>query len=290
MKKQLGFIGLGKMGMHMVLRLRPKGWKVIGFDVDPKVSEVPTLKNLVSQLSTPRILWLMVPAGKPVEKTLQGLSKFLERGDTVIDGGNSFYKDSVRRAKKLKARGIHFLDVGVSGGPVSIALGKFAIMAGGEKRIYERCKPIFQDLSDTSSGYMGKSGAGHFVKMIHNGIEYGMMQSIAEGFSILKKSPFKLKLKDVAEIYNQNSIIASRLVAWAKQGFEKYGEDLNKASGSVAHTGEGEWTVKTAKKLKVLAPIIEGSFKFRVESHKSPSYTGKILSMLRAVFGGHRIK
>ena len=292
MKKEIGFIGLGKMGFHMVSRLRKKGWKVVGFDVDSKISDMPSVQKLVEHLLAPRIVWIMVPSGKPVEETIfgkQGLAKFLQKGDIIVDGGNSYYKDSISLAEKLKKLGIHFLDVGVSGGPVSIKLGKFAIMAGGEKETYKNCRPIFQDLSKTPSGYMGKSGAGHFVKMIHNGIEYGMMQSIAEGFSILKKSSFNFTLKDVAEIYNHNSIITSRLVAWAKEGFEQYGQDLNKASGSVAHTGEGEWTVKTAKKLRVPAPILEGAFKFRVESHKSPSYTGKILSMLRAVFGGHKI-
>lgn len=289
MKKEIGFMGLGKMGFHMVSRLRKKKWKVVGFDIDSKISDVASIQKLVLRLSVPRIVWIMVPSGKPVDDVLRELTPCLDRGDIVIDGGNSYYEDSTRRAKKLKKLGIHFLDVGVSGGPVSIKLGKFAIMAGGERETYKKCRPIFQDLSDTASGYMGKSGAGHFVKMIHNGIEYGMMQALAEGFSILKKSSFKLKLKDVAEIYNHNSIITSRLVGWAKEGFEQYGEDLNKVSGSVAHTGEGEWTVKTANKLRVPVSIIEGAFKFRVKSQKNPSYTGKILSMLRAVFGGHKI-
>jgi 6-phosphogluconate dehydrogenase len=137
---------------------------------------------------------------------------------------------------------------------------------------------------------MGESGAGHFVKMIHNGIEYGMMQALAEGFSILKKSPFRFRLKDVAKVYNQNSIISSRLTSWLQEGYEKYGEDLKAASGTVAHTGEGEWTVKTAKELGIPTPTITGAFDFRIQSKKKPNYTGKILSMLRAVFGGHRIQ
>jgi 6-phosphogluconate dehydrogenase len=290
--QNIGFIGLGKMGGHMAARLKSKGWNVVGFDVDPKLSDVSSLRELAEHLNHHKIIWLMVPAGKPVDETLfgkQGLVKFLQRGDIVVDGGNSYYKDSLRRAKKLKQRGVEFLDIGISGGPVSIQLGRFAIMVGGEKRIYEKCKPLFHDLSDTSPGYMGKSGAGHFAKMIHNGIEYGMMQALAEGFSILKKSPFRFRLKDVAKVYNQNSIIASRLTSWLQEGFEKYGEDLKTASGTVAHTGEGEWTVKTAKELGIPIPIIKGAFGFRIQSKKKPSYTGKILSMLRAVFGGHRM-
>ena len=162
-------------------------------------------------------------------------------------------------------------------------------MVGGEKRIYARVLPLFRALSDTQSGYMGKSGAGHFAKMVHNGIEYGMMQALAEGFSVLKKSPFTFRLYDVANVYSQNSIISSRLVNWLKEGFKKHGENLSKASGTVDHTGEGEWTVKTAKELKVSVPVIMGAFNFRIQSKKNPSFAGKILSTLRAVFGGHKI-
>lgn len=289
MKKEVGFIGLGKMGKPMAQRLQKKDWKVVMFDKVTR-GNARSIEELSSKLASTRIIWLMVPAGKPVDNVLQKLASLLARGDIVIDGGNSYYKDSMRRAEKLKGRGIHFLDVGVSGGPVSIQAGKFAIMVGGEKRIYEKCKPIFRDLSSTPSGYMGKSGAGHFVKMIHNGIEYGMMQALAEGFTILKKAPFKFGLKQVAKVYNSNSIITSRLVGWLQEGFEKYGDDARKASGSVDHTGEGEWTVQTAKELKTPAKVIEDAFQFRVKSKKNPSYTGRVLSMLRAVFGSHSIK
>ena len=291
MKKQLGFIGLGKMGRPMVSRLKRKGWTVATFDKYAK-GNVSSLAELAEKLSSPRIVWLMVPAGKPVDDALfskQGVIHVLKKGDIVIDGGNSFYKDSTRRAARLKKKGIHYLDTGISGGPVSIKQGKFAIMTGGEKKVYEKVKPLFRALSDTRSGYMGKSGAGHFAKMIHNGIEYGMMQALAEGFSILKKSPFRFKLKEVAGVYSQNSIITSRLVHWMREGFEEYGEDLKKASFAVSHTGEGEWTVKTAKELKVSTPVIKGAFNFRIQSKKNPSFTGKILSTLRAVFGGHKI-
>ena len=288
MRKQIGFIGLGKMGKPMVARLVSKGWKVLAFDVSGK-GNVKTIEEMIQRLKKPRIIWMMVPDGRPVDQVLRSMSSFLSRGDIVIDGGNSFFKDSVQRSLKLKKRGIHYLDTGISGGPISIKQGRFAIMAGGEKKVYEKVKPLFRALSDTQSGYMGKSGAGHFAKMIHNGIEYGMMQALAEGFTILKKSPFRFHLKEVVDVYSQNSIITSRLVSWLKEGFEEYGEDLKKASGIVAYTGEGEWTVKAAKELKIDIPIIKGAFRFRVRSLKNPSFTGKILSTLRAVFGGHKI-
>ncbi|MBI2641964.1 MAG: NADP-dependent phosphogluconate dehydrogenase [Candidatus Wildermuthbacteria bacterium] len=247
------------------------------------------MKELALRLKSPRVVWLMVPAGRPVDEVLQALTPFLQKGDIVVDGGNSFYKDSLRRGAKLARRGISFLDVGVSGGPVSIRAGKFAIMVGGNKRVYTKVRPLLNDLSDTQAGYMGKSGAGHFAKMVHNGIEYGMMQALAEGFAILKKAPFRFRLQDVAKVYNSNSIVTSRLVGWLEEGFRIYGEDLKKASNKVSHTGEGEWTVKTAKQLKVPVPVISEAFKFRVRSAKEPSFTGKILSTLRAVFGGHKI-
>lgn len=288
MKKEIGFIGLGKMGKPMVQRLQKKGWRVVTFDKTIK-GNARSIKDLASKIVSPRLIWLMVPAGKPVDEILKELMPFLKRGDVIVDGGNSFYKDSVKRAAKLARKGIHYLDVGVSGGPVSIRIGKFAIMVGGEKRIYQKLLPLFKVLSDTPSGYMGQSGAGHFAKMVHNGIEYGMMQSLAEGFAVLKKAPFGFRLKDVAKVYNSNSVITSRLVGWLEEGFLLYGEGLKKASTKVSHTGEGEWTVKTAKELKVPVPIIEGSFKFRVKSARKPSFTGKVLSTLRAVFGGHKI-
>lgn len=301
MKKEIGFVGLGKMGMAMVYRLLKKKWCVVVYDINPQASlnakrkgavEATSPKELAESLFPQKIVFLMVPAGKPVDQALfgkQGLMHVLKKGDIVIDGGNSFFKDSYRRAARLKKKGIYYLDTGISGGPVSIKQGKFAIMVGGEKRVFEKIQPLFRALSDTIPGYMGKSGAGHFAKMIHNGIEYGMMQALAEGFSILKKSSFNFHLQDVAQVYSQNSIITSRLVNWLKEGFEEYGEDLKKASFDVAHTGEGEWTVKTAKELKIPVPVIKSAFNFRIQSKKNPSFTGRILSTLRAVFGGHKI-
>jgi len=273
----------------MVQRLQKKKWRVETYDVSGK-GTVKSLRDLVAALARPRVVWIMVPAGRPVDTVIAGLTKYLQNGDVVIDGGNSFYENSVKRGKKLAQKGIFFLDAGVSGGPGTVRLGKPAIMVGGERRIFKKMEPLFSTLTRRESfGYMGKSGAGHFVKMVHNGIEYGMMQAMAEGFTIMKKSPFGLDLLEVARVYDNGSVIESRLTGWMKSGYKKYGQELKEAVGSVQHTGEGQWTVKTAKKLKVPVPVIKASFDFRVESKKKPSYTGKILTMLRNQFGGHSV-
>lgn len=298
----IGVIGLGKMGANLSRRLLSKKWKIVGFNRTPEATkELETegligaysLDELVGKLSKPRTVWLMVPAGKPVDEVIfgvNGLVNLLDKGDIIIDGGNSFYKDSVVRYKKLKKLGIHFVDAGVSGGPRG-ALEGASIMVGGEKETFRKLEPLFSDLA-TPNGYQffENAGMGHFVKMVHNGIEYGMMQALAEGFTIMKKYSSKLDLYRVADVYNHKSVIESRLVGWLKNAFEKYGKDLNEVSGSVSHTGEGEWTVKTAKELKVPAPIIQDAFNFRVKSAKKPSYAGKVLSALRNQFGGHSIR
>ena len=301
MRKELGLIGLGKMGKNMALRLLERNWKLVVFDIDQKTKLIlskkgalaaDSLEDLVKKLSLPRLIWLMVPAGRPVDETLfskNGLINFLGKGDIVIDGGNSFFEDSIKRAKKLSQKGIEFLDVGVSGGPAGARYGA-CLMIGGKKEIFEKLKPLFRDLAQKNGfQYLGKSGAGHFVKMVHNGIEYGMMQSIAEGFNLMKKSPFKLDLKKIAKLYNQGSVIESRLIGWLEKAFQKYGQDLKIVSGKVGATGEGEWTVKTAKKWKIPVKVIEDSFLFRVQSQKKPSYTGQILSALREQFGHHKV-
>lgn len=281
LKKELAIVGLGKMGKNMMLRLQERGWKVLGFDKDSK--------ELVKTLTPPRIVWLMVPA-PAVDEVIAGLVHFLDKNDIIIDGGNSFYKDSIRRASELKKRGIIFVDVGVSGGPAGARYGA-CLMVGGQRENYEYLLPLFSDLT-VSGGlqFFEGVGAGHFVKMIHNGVEYGMMQAIAEGFTILKKSKYRLDLKKVADVYNHGSVIESRLVSWLKEAFEFYGQDLKKVSGKVGHTGEGEWTVKTAKEMQIKAKIIEGALEFRKQSAKNPSYTGKVLTALRNRFGGHPIQ
>ena len=282
MKKEIAIIGLGKMGKNMALRLKERRWKVLGLDKGYNFSKI-------KDISRPRLLILSVPA-QAVDEIIRESSKFLEKGDIIADFGNSFYKDSVRRAGGLSRKGIRFADVGISGGPGGARHGA-CLMVGGRRKDYRYLRPLFLAVAREPGAleFFEGAGAGHFVKMVHNGIEYGMMQAIAEGFAVLKKSKYHLDLRRVAEVYNHGSVIESRLTRWLKEAFRVYGEDLKKVSGKVGHTGEGEWTVKTAKELGVPAKIIEGALKFRIESAKKPSYAGKILSALRSRFGGHRI-
>jgi 6-phosphogluconate dehydrogenase len=301
LSREVGLIGLGKMGTNLARQLTRKGRRVVAFNRTASVTKelekegiegVETLPELVKRLHAPRVVWLMVPAGTPTEEMLSGengIAQLLHKGDIVIDGGNALYKDSIRRSASLKQRGIHFIDVGVSGGP-SGALHGASLMIGGERRIFEQLEPLFADLA-VPHGYQffDGPGAGHFVKMVHNGIEYGMMQAIAEGFTILKKSRYQLDLRRVADVYNHGSVIESRLVEWLKKAFELHGEELRGVSGTVGRTGEGEWTVKTAEELEAKAEVIGEALKFRVESEKHPSYTGRILSALREQFGGHGV-
>ncbi len=298
MKKQIGYIGLGKMGFNMSERLLEKGYEVVAYNKSPesvkKIEEkgakgAENIAALATGLAVPRLVWIMVPQAA-VDSVLADLLPHLENGDTVVDGGNSPYTESMRRGKELSEKGIHFLDAGISGGPAGARNGA-CVMVGGEKERYEEFKELFADISAPDAyGYMGKSGAGHFVKMVHNGIEYGMMQSIAEGFAVLEKSEFNLSLKEVSRVYNEKSVIESRLIGWLKNAFETYGENLDEISGSVVGTGEGAWTVDAAKRLNVGTPIIEGSVQFREQSKENPSYAGKVLSALRNQFGGHNIR
>ncbi len=297
MKKQMGYIGLGKMGKNMVLRLLEHGWEIVATDANPQA--VADIKNsgaqgvsdlaiLTDKLDSPRLLWLMVPH-QVVDTVLEELMPLLEEGDVVIDGGNSNYKETLRRASELEAKGIKFMDAGISGGPAGARNGACS-MVGGSKELFENNEELFKDISAPESyGRMGRTGAGHFVKMVHNGIEYGMMQAIGEGFGVMKKSDFDLDLQEVTRVYNHNSVIESRLVGWLQSAFEQEGVDLEAISGKVSHSGEGLWTVEVAKELNISVPIIEGSLTFREESQKNPSYIGKVVSALRNQFGGHEV-
>lgn len=301
-KREIGIVGLGKMGGNLAKQLMAKNLTVYGYnrsENDTKNLEVIglqgiyDLKNFKNKLTTPRVIFLTLPAGKVIDEVLfskKGLINYLEKGDIVVDFGNSYYKDTIDRSRKLTAGGIKFLDAGISGGPSGARYGA-CLMVGGDRQTFDFLLPLFLELAVPEGvEFFPDAGAGHFIKMIHNGIEYGMMQSIAEGFAILKKSKFNPDLKRVADIYNHGSVIESRLISWLKEGLELYGTELDKISGSVKHTGEGEWTVKTAKELNLKAKVIEEAYKFRVDSEKNPSYTGKILSVLRNQFGGHAIK
>lgn len=294
----IGYIGLGKMGLNMVVRLLERGYTITAYDPDVSAREragaagaiaVESLGAVVAALSAPRALWLMVPHNI-VDTVLQELIPQLANGDCVIDGGNTFYKDSLRHAAELAEKGMMFLDAGVSGGPGGARNGA-CVMVGGKREVFACYEQLFRDIAtENGYGYMGKSGAGHFVKMVHNGIEYGMMQSLAEGFEILKRAPFDLNLTAVADLYNHQSVITSRLVGWLRDAYEQYGEELQEISGSVAQSGEGLWTVEAAEEFAVPALVIKGAVNFRKVSQEHPSYTGQVVSALRNQFGGHEVK
>ncbi len=294
---KLGYIGLGKMGLNMIARLHEHQHEVIAYNRStPSLEEArrigvetaDSLSHLISLLPAPRTVWLMVPH-HAVDELLQEIRVLLKKGDTVIDGGNSFFKDSMRRGEALEKEGIHFIDVGVSGGPGGARNGA-CLMIGGDHAIVTKHKDLFKAIAAPHAfGHMGSVGAGHFVKMVHNGIEYGMMQALAEGFAILKKSSFNLDVEEVARVYHNQSVIDSRLVGWLLSGFKEYGAELKEVSGSIAHTGEGEWTIATGKELGVETPVIQASFDFRIRSKEDPNYTGKVVSVLRNQFGGHSV-
>lgn len=303
MKNEVVVIGLGKMGGNVARRLLSDGWVVVGYNRSPNNTQVLekeaglkgaySFKEIAEKTSSPRILWLMLPAGDAIDDVLfgkDGLINYLDKGDMIVDSGNSYYKDSIERGKKFEELGFKFIDVGFSGGPEG-ALRGGSLMVGGDKEAFDYLSALFTALAvkDGVKHFEGV-GAGHFVKMVHNGIEYGMMQAIAEGFTLLKGSKFNLKLEEVADIYNHGSVVESRLIRWLEDGFKTYGENLDEVSGSVAHTGEGAWTVKEAEEQKVKVKVIEGALNFRIESERKPSFTGKLLSAMRNRFGGHSIK
>jgi len=298
----IGYIGLGKMGKSMVFHLLEKDIPVVAWNRSPEpryeVSEagaigVESIEELVTTLETPRIVWLMLPPGSPTEEMIKTLSPLLDEGDLIIDGGNSFYKDSIRHAKELHGNGIHFMDIGVSGGPDGARNGA-CLMIGGDPQDYPHIEQLIQAIS-VPDGYVycGEVGAGHFAKMVHNGIEYGMMEAIAEGASVLKHSPFNFDLTSVFCAFNKGSVIQSSLIGWGEEAFRE-NPNLDAVASHIDHTGEGEWTVKTAKELNVPVPVIKSSYDVRVKSSKdewdSPAgFRNKVVSALRGKFGGHDV-
>jgi 6-phosphogluconate dehydrogenase len=297
---ELGMIGLGKMGAKMSQRLLESGHRVVVFDQDPEpvraagaLGAVPcdSMEDLVNNLAAPRAVWVMVPAGEPTEGVVVALAELLSPGDTVIDGGNANYKDSLRRAAMLKERSLHFVDVGTSGGVWGLAEG-YSMMVGGEKEIVERLTPIFQTLAPAPEkgwGHVGPSGAGHFVKMVHNGIEYGLMQAYAEGFELLQvKEDFDLDLHQIAQIWRYGSVVRSWLLDLTAAVLGQ-DQDLSEIKGWVADTGEGRWTVAEAIDADVPAPIITLSLLMRFVSRQEKSYSAKLLAAMRQQFGGHEV-
>ena len=292
---KIGFIGLGKMGFSMVEHLLELGHDVVAYDVSAEAvaaiaakgaTAASSLQHLVGELSVPRVVWMMVPAGPPVDAVLGGIVPFLTAGDIVIDGGNSRYTDTVVRAAKLREQGVRMLDIGTSGGLEGARHGA-CMMAGGEREAYEFVEPMLRDLCVVNGcAYMGASGAGHFVKMVHNGIEYGMMQAIGEGFDLLRASGYDLDNEAVARVWSNGSVIRGWLMELAENAFAKDGQ-LGWLGGKVADSGEGRWTVEAAVELGVSAPIITGALFERFRSQKSEHFSDKVVAALRHGFGGH---
>jgi 6-phosphogluconate dehydrogenase len=282
-------IGLGRMGSGMTKRLEEHGHEIKTYD--PQVaSTAKSLGALKQQLATPRHVWMMIPAGEITEKTFQQLLRILEPGDTIIDGGNSNFRDSQRRYKEARKQKISFVDVGVSGGVWGLEVG-FCLMAGGDKAPAKRLEPIFRSLApDDGYSHVGPSGAGHFVKMVHNGIEYGLMQAYAEGFEVMKASEFDLDLHEIAGIWRYGSVVRSWLLELLHAAFEKEGSQLEKIRGYVEDSGEGRWTIAEAIAEDVPAPVISAALFARFASRQDESFSAKVNAALRNQFGGHAVK
>jgi 6-phosphogluconate dehydrogenase len=298
---ELGIIGLGRMGGNMAERLRLAGHKVVGFDFSAEAVQrltdagsigVSTLEEMVKNLSAPRAIWIMVPQGKPVDDTIGKLKPLLQKGDTFIDGGNSNYQDSQRRYQELKAEGFNFIDVGTSGGVWGLKEG-YSMMIGGENEAVERLYPIFETLApakDKGWGHVGPAGSGHFVKMIHNGIEYGMMQAFAEGFAIMqKKTEMDLDLAQIAQIWRYGSVVRSWLLDLTADALGQNPE-LKGLEPYVEDSGEGRWTVFEAINLDVAAPVITESLLRRIRSREEYNFTDRMLAIMRNQFGGHAVQ
>jgi 6-phosphogluconate dehydrogenase len=300
----IGFVGLGKMGGNMALRLavgspdgRVKGTHtVVGFARDPnpdlagvkEISIVGSLEAMIAQLTPPRVIWVMVPAGNPTEQVITDLAGRLSRDDVIIDGGNSYFKDTLRRAEALAKREIGFVDVGTSGGIWGRSEG-YCMMVGGDARYIERIKPILDTLAPPDGWqHMGKIGSGHFVKMVHNGIEYGLMESYGEGFEILRKGPFDLNLHTVAKVWNRGSVVRSWLLELAEQMLRD-DPTLRTIQPYVEDSGEGRWTVQAAIDENVPAPVIAASLFARFASRDQENYSARFAAALRKQFGGHNV-
>ncbi len=296
----LGMVGLGRMGMNMTRRLIEGGHGVTGYARSRENVEAAekfgargavSIEDLAGKLTPPRIIWLMIPAGAPVDETIESIKGHLDEGDIIIDGGNSYYRDDIRHSETLKADGIKYVDVGTSGGIWGLEVG-YCLMVGGEKETFDYLEPVFKTLAPPEGYlYCGPVGAGHFVKMVHNGIEYGMMEAYAEGFELINASQYghKLDLAKVSHLWNQGSVVRSWLLELLETAFEKDG-DLSGITGYVEDSGEGRWTVQEGVDLGVSMPVITLSLLRRFRSRQEDPFGEKVLAALRKGFGGHAVK
>ena len=295
---QLGIVGLGRMGANMAERLTQGGHHVVGFDRSPQAVAAITadgaagassLAELVAQLQPPRIVWLMVPSGAPTDETIDALLGLMQRGDVMIDGGNTNYKDGLAAYDRCKAKGVSLVDAGTSGGVWGLKEG-YCLMVGGDDDAVRICEPIFLTLAPPGGyAHVGRAGAGHFSKMVHNGIEYGLLQAYGEGFEILKNSQFPFDLKQLAEIWRHGSVIRSWLLDLAVLAFNE-DPNLEQIRGYIDDTGEGRWTVEAAIDESVPAPVITLSLLARFASRQEESFSAKVIAALRNQFGGHAVK
>ncbi|MEK7800388.1 MAG: phosphogluconate dehydrogenase (NAD(+)-dependent, decarboxylating) [Nitrospirota bacterium] len=295
---ELGFIGLGKMGMNMVTRLRRDQHRVVVYDRSSDLIKQAegqgaigssSLADLVSKLSAPRAVWVMVPSGAPTEETIQAVAALLQPGDTIVDGGNTRFHDDVRRAAELKKKGIHYVDAGTSGGIWGLQVG-YCLMVGGEDAAVKRLEPVFKTLAPENGwAHVGAAGAGHYVKMVHNGIEYSMMQGYAEGFELMSKSEYKLNLARVADLWMHGSVVRSWLLELAA-GALRDDQKLEKLKGYVQDSGEGRWMIADAIEKDVPVPTLTTALFTRFRSRQDESFAEKMLAALRNAFGGHSVR
>lgn len=298
---KIGFVGLGKMGSNMTVRLLRAGHQVVVYDINPQsvnslaeegATPASSLEDLVSHLPQPRAIWIMLPSGEITETSIETLAQLLTPDDIILDGGNSYYKDTIRKAATLRQKRLHFIDVGTSGGIWGLSQG-YSLMIGGEEEQVKFLSPIFEALAPSANqgwGHLGPVGAGHYAKMVHNGIEYGMMQAYAEGFEILKaKNEFHYDLEQIAQVWQFGSVIRSWLLDLTAKVFSQ-DQELDNIQGWVEDTGEGRWTVLEAIDLDLSAPVITAALQRRLRSRQESPFSDKLLAALRNQFGGHNIK
>lgn len=294
---KIGLIGLGKMGYNLALNMKDKGIDVVAYDISEQariminnecIQTVNSYQALTGALPKPRIIWLMVPSGKIVEAVIEEISQLLQKDDVLIDGGNSMYLDSVRRYQAMKEKGINFVDCGTSGGTEGARNGA-CLMVGGEEKVVKSIEPLFEKVAQKDGySYMGKPGSGHFVKMVHNGIEYGMMQAIGEGFELMNASDFDLDYHQIAKVWSNGSIIEGLLMRNTTEAFRK-DKQLSSILGIVDDSGEGQWMVETALKYKVALPVITQSLYSRYKSKDENKFSEKVVAAIRNEFGGHAV-